>query len=72
MEASLDLERRRQMLFDAVRELPAADRKVVLLHLEGLSHTEIHEVTGDSPGAIATRLSRIRERLSAAVNKRPV
>jgi RNA polymerase sigma-70 factor (ECF subfamily) len=47
-----------------IRELPAADRQTMALHLEGLSHGEIGEVTGATPGAIATRLSRIRERLT--------
>ena len=33
---------------DAIRELPAADRQIVTLHLEGLSAAEIEEVTGVS------------------------
>jgi RNA polymerase sigma-70 factor (ECF subfamily) len=57
-------QQRRQILFARIRELPAADRQTMALHLEGLSHGEIGEVTGATPGAIATRLSRIRERLT--------
>jgi DNA-directed RNA polymerase specialized sigma24 family protein len=48
---------------DAIRELPAADRQIVTLHLEGLSTADIEEVTGVSSGAVATRLTRIRQKL---------
>ncbi|MGD0616932.1 MAG: sigma-70 family RNA polymerase sigma factor [Bryobacteraceae bacterium] len=57
-------QQRRQILMALIRELPDADRQAMTLHLEGLSHGEIGEVTGATPGAIATRLSRIRERLT--------
>jgi DNA-directed RNA polymerase specialized sigma24 family protein len=40
-----------------------------MLHLEGLSYSEIEQVAGLSQSAIATRLSRIRARLSEAVRK---
>ncbi len=43
------------------------DRQVVVLHLEGLSYAEIEEVTGLSQGAVAVRLTRIRERLRKAI-----
>jgi RNA polymerase sigma-70 factor (ECF subfamily) len=56
-------EQHRKLLLARIRALPEADRQVTVLHLEGLSHGEIGEVTGATPGAIATRLSRIRERL---------
>lgn len=56
-------EQQRTMLLARIRALPEADRQVIVMHLEGLSHAEIGEVTGAKPGAIATRLSRIRERL---------
>ena len=58
-------EEKRRTLFEAVRALPAVDRHLVVLHLEGLTHGEIEGVTGMSEGAIATRLSRIRGRLRA-------
>jgi RNA polymerase sigma-70 factor (ECF subfamily) len=58
---------RQQALIDAVRELPVVDRQIVTLHLEGLSAAEIEEVTGLTAGAIATRLTRIRQKLSERV-----
>jgi RNA polymerase sigma-70 factor (ECF subfamily) len=56
-------EQQRALLLARIRALPEADRQVIVMHLEGLSHGEIGEVTGATVGAIATRLSRIRERL---------
>ena len=57
-------EQKRRWLFHAIRDLPVLDRQILSLYLEDLSHGEIGEVTGMSPGAIATRLSRIRDRLT--------
>jgi RNA polymerase sigma factor (sigma-70 family) len=59
-------ERRKSML-DAIRELPLLERQIVSLHLEGLSAGEIEDVTGLSSGAVATRLTRIRQRLAERV-----
>jgi len=57
-------EQKRRWLLRAIHELPVLDRQILSLHLEDLSHGEIGEVTGLSLGAIATRLSRIRDRLT--------
>ena len=62
-EERLVREEKRRLLLLAIRELPAVDRQVVLLHLEGLGYSEIEEVCGLSQSAIATRLTRIRDRL---------
>jgi RNA polymerase sigma-70 factor, ECF subfamily len=66
-EDALLLDERQRELMDAIRELPATDRQIVTLHLEGLSAAEIEEVTGVSAGAIATRLTRIRQKLTERV-----
>jgi len=58
---------KQRALMDAIRALPGADRQMVMLHLEGLSAAEIEEVTGVSAGAVATRLTRIRQKLSERV-----
>ena len=55
---------KQRALLHGIRELPLNDRQIVMLHLEGLSAAEIHEITGVSAGAIATRLTRIRQRLA--------
>ncbi len=57
----------REAMLAAIRELPAIDRQLIVLHLEGLSGREIEEISGMSEGAIHTRLSRIRGRLTAAI-----
>ena len=41
------------------------ERHIVVLHLEGLSAAEIEAITGVSAGAVATRLTRIRQKLAA-------
>ena len=66
-EAALLLDEQRRILVDSIRELPLADRQIVTLHLEGLSAAEIEEITSVSQGAVATRLTRIRQKLSGRV-----
>jgi len=66
-EDALLVGERQRALMDGIRELTVVDRQIVTLHLEGLSAAEIEEVTGVSAGAIATRLTRIRQKLSARV-----
>jgi RNA polymerase sigma-70 factor (ECF subfamily) len=60
----LEGSRRWTLVSREIRQLPPIDRQVIVLHLEGLSHREIAEVVGISAGACATRLSRVRGRLT--------
>ena len=55
----------RERLWTAVQDLPVAERQIIVLHLEGLSAAEIEAVTGVSAGAVATRLTRVRQKLAA-------
>ena len=64
-EELLLIEEKRKAMMKRIRELSALDRQLVILHLEGLSAIEIEEVTGVSQGAIATRLTRVRQRLAS-------
>ena len=64
---ALMLNERRQALMNGIRGLPVLDRQIVTLHLEGLSAEEITDVTGVSQGAVATRLTRIRQKLAEQV-----
>ena len=52
----------------AILELPLEDRQLVALHLEGVSLNEMEAVTGVRAGTLATRLSRLRTRLAAALS----
>ena len=69
-EQNLLAEEKRRMLFAAIRGLAAADRQITVLHLEGVSGAEIEAVTGIAEGAVATRLTRIREKLRQAIRAR--
>jgi RNA polymerase sigma-70 factor (ECF subfamily) len=62
--AAIDRQQR-DLLWAAVQELSIAERQIIVLHLEGLSAAEIHTITGVSAGAVATRLTRIRQKLAA-------
>jgi len=59
----------RERLWSAVQALPLVDRQIVVLHLEGLSAAEIQTVTGLTAGNVATRLTRIRQKLAAHIEK---
>ena len=64
-ESAVIEDEQRVRLWVSVEGLPLADRQIVVLHLEGLTAAEIATVTGLSPGSIATRLTRARQKLLA-------
>jgi RNA polymerase sigma factor (sigma-70 family) len=66
-EDQMLLDEKRRALMEAIRESPLVERQIVTLHLEGLNAAEIKEVTGFSAGAVATRLTRIRQKLTGPV-----
>lgn len=51
-------------LMSLVRELKPIDRQLVLLFLEGVDAAAIGEITGISPGNVATRIHRIKKVLT--------
>jgi len=51
-------------LHEWIRNLKITDRQVITLYLEDLSASEISEITGLKPGAIATRISRLKTQLA--------
>ena len=63
----LDAERQRARLAALVAQLAAPDRQLVLLYLEGLDAAAIGEVTGLSPGNVATKVHRIKRVLARRV-----
>jgi RNA polymerase sigma factor (sigma-70 family) len=68
----LVIEEQRQAMLLAIQELAPVDKQLIVLHLEGLSYQEVEEVSGLSASAIASRLSRIRDRLTEVIRKREV
>jgi RNA polymerase sigma factor (sigma-70 family) len=71
-DSILVIEEQRQAMLAAIQELAPVDKQLILLHLEGLSYQEIEEVAGLSESAIASRLSRIRDRLTALIQNKEV
>lgn len=53
-----------ERLTSLIRRLKPVDRQVATLYLEGLSAADIGEITGLSPGHVATRLHRLKACLS--------
>ena len=47
-----------------IRGLKTADRQIMTLYLEDLPASDIAEIAGLSPGAVATRISRLKHQLS--------
>ena len=60
-----EVERREQheLLYAAVRRLPAGQRHAVMLHLEGLSGKEIAAIQGTTENNVNVRLNRARTAL---------
>jgi RNA polymerase sigma-70 factor (ECF subfamily) len=54
-----------RLLKTLIGDLDAMSRALVLLHLEGFDHAEIAALMGLGVSNVATRLSRIRQRLKA-------
>ena len=61
------LDERRETLYAAIRVLPAADRPVLLLHLDGHNYQDIADVVGISASNVGTKLNRIRKRLKTII-----
>lgn len=59
----------RQLLRQAVRELPLTQRQVVTLALEGFSHKEVADALGISINNATVRFARAKEQLTHAVQK---
>ncbi len=53
----------RQFLNQVLEQLPAVDRALILLTLEGHDHPAIADMLGLSSTNVATRIARIRQRL---------
>jgi RNA polymerase sigma-70 factor (ECF subfamily) len=63
---------KKQRLWEAIRELPLQDRQIIVLYLDGFSAAEIEAVTGVSQGNVATRLTRMRQRLASRIREAEV
>jgi len=60
---------RRETLYAAIRALPAADRPVLLLHLDGHNYQDIADIVGISASNVGTKLNRIRKRIKTIIER---
>lgn len=51
-------------IYAAIRQLPAVDRSLLVLHLDGLGYAAIAEIHGLSENHVGVRLTRLRQRLT--------
>jgi RNA polymerase sigma factor (sigma-70 family) len=56
-------------LYDAIHQLEALDRSLVLLSFEGLSYLEIGDIHGLTESNVGARLSRARTKLARLMGK---
>jgi RNA polymerase sigma-70 factor (ECF subfamily) len=52
-------------LYAAIRQLPKMDASLALMHLDGLSYSEMAGVLGISENYIGVKLNRVRKQLAA-------
>lgn len=71
-DQALVAEEQRRALLAAIQQLPPVDKQLIVLHLEGLSYQEIEEISGFTESAIASRLSRTRDRLMELIRQKEV
>ena len=53
-----------EKLYAGIRQLPEADRSLVLLHLDGLCYREMADILGISESNVGVRLTRVRNKLA--------
>jgi RNA polymerase sigma-70 factor (ECF subfamily) len=63
-EASPDHQETLDRLWELIQRLKPHDKQVILLYLEGLDAASTGEITGFSPGNVATKIHRIKNILS--------
>jgi RNA polymerase sigma-70 factor (ECF subfamily) len=70
VEGSLDRRRSLERLLELIHTLRPPDRQVMLLYLEGHTAASIGEITGLSPGNVATKVHRIQRLLARRIQER--
>lgn len=58
-------------LYARIRELPPADRTLIMLYLDQVPYAEIAEITGLTESNIGVRLHRIKQQLGAQTSTCP-
>ena len=68
-EAALDHQQSLGRLREFIQQLNPLERQVILLYLEGTDAAGIAEITGISPGNVATKIHRIKKILAGRFGK---
>lgn len=68
-EATLDRQQSLGRLREFIQQLNPLERQVILLYLEGTDAAGIAEITGISPGNVATKVHRIKKILAGRFSK---
>lgn len=66
--AALDRRDALDRMYELIQQLKPLDREVILLYLEGTDAASIGEITGLSPGNVATKIHRIKTVLASRFN----
>ncbi|HXA17137.1 MAG TPA: RNA polymerase sigma factor [Thermoanaerobaculia bacterium] len=69
-EGAFDLQQSLGLLREFIQQLNPLERQVILLYLEGTDAAGIAEITGISPGNVATKIHRIKKILAGRFNTR--
>jgi RNA polymerase sigma factor (sigma-70 family) len=64
-----EVEQNLQLLQEFINQLQEIDKAIILLYLDDKSHREIAEITGFSESNVATKISRIKEKLKRNFSK---
>ena len=70
LEANTGEKQKLRVLMAMIQTLAPPDRQVILLYLEDLDAAAISEIVGLSPGAVATKIHRIKTVLARRFNER--
>lgn len=63
-EPAASADPRLEIVYEAIRDLPAVDRALILLQLDGFAYREMAETLGLTESNIGVRLNRIRAKLA--------
>ena len=58
-----------ELLYAHIRALPPVDRSLILLHLDGVSYAAMAEIHGLSESNVGARLTRLKQKLSDAMQE---
>lgn len=56
-------------IYTAIRRLPPLDRSLILLHLDGVAYAEIATLHGLTESNVGTRLTRLKQKLTATLEE---